>query len=326
MIIYSSGDIFESNTTALVNAVNCQGVMGKGIAYQFKEKFPKNFINYKTACDENRFKIGNILITSEKGKLIVNFPTKDEWRKKSQYEYIEKGLLTLKEEIIKREINSIALPPLGCGNGGLDWNRVEELIINIFSDLENVDILLYAPITKNIGSKDKTLLNIEHLIVLYAMSHLKDKKRYSLNTLFYLCQKLSGYNSFNFSVVYGRAYSNALDVITNDLRNLKEKQGVNFDSFIDNYINTHISKKMENEFKKAVPKLKTYIELLNELDGKDEFSELINIVEIISNKDIFTSILLENNDVKKMIIEKMINIGFIQKNILGQYEFNYNLK
>ena len=83
---------------------------------------------------------------------------------------------------------------------------------------------------------------------------------------------------------------------------------------------------MENEFKKAVPKLKTYIELLNELDGKDEFSELINIVEIISNKDIFTSILLENNDVKKMIIEKMINIGFIQENILGQYEFNYNLK
>lgn len=321
MIIYSSGDIFESNTVALVNAVNCQGVMGKGIAYQFKEKFPENFIIYKVACDEDRFKIGDILITKENGKIIINFPTKDSWRKKSQYEYIEKGLLKLKEEIIQRNISSISIPPLGCGNGGLSWERVEDMIIKTFSNLDSVVITLYPPAMKNEKLKNKKLININHLFVYYAMSHLDDKKRYSLNTLFYLCQKLSQYNYFNFSIVHGRAYSSYLDEITNDIKKLKIEHGTNFDNFIDDFINTHLTKDMKDKFKKIVPELNLYIEFLNKLEEKEEFSELIYLVELLTDKEYLSNQELDRNkEITEVVITKMLDAGIIQRNVFSQYE------
>lgn len=317
MIIYSSGDIFESSSVALVNAVNCQGVMGKGIAYQFKVKFPENYIIYKKACDDNRFKIGDILITSENEKIIVNFPTKDSWRKKSQYDYIEKGLLTLKQEIIKRNIPSISLPPLGCGNGGLDWECVENMITSILSDLDSVEITIYPPVVKKDNLNNESTLNTNHLLVCYAMTHLKDKKRYSLNTLFYLCQKLSKYNYFDFNIVYGRA----LDAITDDIKRLKLKYGDSFDEFINDFVNTHLSKKMEDDFKKIIPEINIYIKLLNTLEHKEEFSEIIDLIEMFSNKEITPDYYFyRNKEIKEVVVAKMLDAGIIQKNIFDQYE------
>ena len=137
MIRYTTGDMFEANVDALVNTVNCEGYMGKGIAYQFKLRFPQNNDSYKEACRRGEFGIGKILVNKEDGRLIINFPTKDKWRKKSKYEYIEEGMKELVRILPNLQISSIAIPPLGCGNGGLEWGNVKMIIEKHLIELEN---------------------------------------------------------------------------------------------------------------------------------------------------------------------------------------------
>ncbi|MBX9370471.1 macro domain-containing protein, partial [Morganella morganii] len=131
--------------------------MGKGIALAFKERFPNNFEIYKRACDNGTMKIGEVLLVQEKGKTIVNFPTKDSWRKKSTYEFISQGLESLAKVIVEEKITSISIPPLGCGNGGLDWNKVEALIFTAFEKLDDIEIVIYPPATNNQLSKNKNI-------------------------------------------------------------------------------------------------------------------------------------------------------------------------
>lgn len=321
MIRYESGDLLQSQTVALVNAVNCQGIMGKGIAYQFKEMFPNNLKVYQDACRAGTFKIGDILIVNEKQKLIVNFPTKDSWRKKSQYDFILQGLERLKIEIISRDIKSISIPPLGCGNGGLEWSRVESMIKHIFSDLESVDIVLYAPVTKESFADKKNVINVKHLLVIYAFKYLQDKKRYSLNSLFYIAQKISDLNYFDFSIKHNRPFSSDLDGVTKDIKLLKEKYAHDFDGFIDDYINTHLSKDIENEFKKIIPTLQININLLNKFQSKEEFAILPELFELLSNNDSEANNLhLVDGSIKEMVLHKMVGAGILQKNIFDQYE------
>ena len=132
MIEYVTGNLLQANTMALVNTVNTVGVMGKGIALQFKEKFPFNFSIYENACKKGLVQVGQMLVTRETSlegeKIIVNFPTKTEWYRKSQYRFIEEGLKDLDRVIKEYSIESIALPPLGCGHGGLKWDKVKSLI------------------------------------------------------------------------------------------------------------------------------------------------------------------------------------------------------
>lgn len=128
MITYTTGNIFDSRAECLVNTVNCEGYMGKGIAYQFKLRFPENNRDYVRACKNGELQIGTIHSFSEDGKEIVNFPTKDKWREKSQMRYVENGFDRLVDFIKENSITSIALPPLGCGNGGLIWGDVKQVV------------------------------------------------------------------------------------------------------------------------------------------------------------------------------------------------------
>lgn len=149
MIRFIKGNLLESTAQALVNTVNTVGVMGKGIALQFKEAYPNNYILYRKACKDKLVRVGSMFITQEQNvyginKIIVNFPTKTTWRKPSEYSYIEMGLKDLKDKILEYHIESIAIPPLGSHNGGLDWNIVKQMIISQLSDL-NCEIILYEP-------------------------------------------------------------------------------------------------------------------------------------------------------------------------------------
>ena len=149
MIHYLTGNLLESQAKAWVNTVNTVGVMGKGIALQFKNMFPNNFKVYVQACKANELQIGKLLVTEEetllKGKkIIVNFPTKTHWRLPSEYTYIESGLVELVKLIKEREIESIAIPPLGSGNGGLDWNKVKLILEEHLRTLE-CEIYIYEP-------------------------------------------------------------------------------------------------------------------------------------------------------------------------------------
>lgn len=151
-LVDKAGDMFSTNAVAIVNTVNCVGVMGKGVALEFKRRWPENYKFYKRACDNRELRPGKILtydrggvFESESPRYLINFPTKDHWRAKSKIEYIESGLDALVAEINRLSIKSIALPPLGCGNGGLDWKIVKPLIIKKLSVLEDVQIEIYGP-------------------------------------------------------------------------------------------------------------------------------------------------------------------------------------
>ena len=148
MIKFLKGDLLKSDAEALVNAVNTVGVMGKGIALQFKNQYPENYKVYKAACNKGELKVGTILIVKDgdlfNQKFIVNFPTKQHWRAPSEISYIEDGLIALKKAIKEHAIQSIAIPPLGCGLGGLDWNVVKPMIIEALQELD-VHIDIYEP-------------------------------------------------------------------------------------------------------------------------------------------------------------------------------------
>lgn len=144
-MIFIKGNLLDSDAHALVNTVNTVGVMGKGIALQFKEAFPINFNVYIKSCKEKWLVPGKLLVVHEGEKIIINFPTKTEWNKKSQYEYIESGLIELVSVIQHEKIKSIAIPPLGCGNGGLQWDKVKSLITKYLADLNDIDIFIYEP-------------------------------------------------------------------------------------------------------------------------------------------------------------------------------------
>lgn len=144
-----NGNLLDENVEALVNTVNCVGIMGKGIALQFKQAFPQNFKEYEKACKSNGVNIGKMFVFSTGAlfdvKHIINFPTKKHWKEKSKIEYIKKGLDDLYHIIIQNEIKSIAIPPLGCGNGGLDWKIVKPLIVEKLSKLSDTEIIIYEP-------------------------------------------------------------------------------------------------------------------------------------------------------------------------------------
>ena len=133
--LIENGDIFNSSCEYLVNPVNTVGVMGKGLALSFKNKFPNNFKKYKKYCNSGDFVVGKLLITSENNKKIINFPTKIHWKDNSRIGFIIDGLKKLKIAIEKHNIKSIAMPKIGCGLGGLDWNLVFKEICKFHSEL-----------------------------------------------------------------------------------------------------------------------------------------------------------------------------------------------
>ncbi|TFF40225.1 macro domain-containing protein [Mucilaginibacter psychrotolerans] len=148
MIIYKQGNLLDANVDALVNAVNTVGVMGKGIALQFKYAFPENYIAYKQASERNEIAVGKVQVVPVNDlngvKFIVNFPTKKHWRNPSKLQWFKDGLKDLREQVNRYDIKSIALPALGCGNGGLDWAVVKPVIEQYLSDL-NIDVFVYEP-------------------------------------------------------------------------------------------------------------------------------------------------------------------------------------
>lgn len=139
------GDMFESPAQTLVNTVNCVGVMGKGVAQEFKRRFPALFNDYKDRCDRGLVKLGEPYVYRDlSGLLVLNFPTKDHWRSPSRLSDIERGLDYLLSHSKEWGISSIAMPPLGCGNGGLEWSEVGPLIYRKLSHAD-FDVELYAP-------------------------------------------------------------------------------------------------------------------------------------------------------------------------------------
>ena len=152
MIKFLQGNLLEAPTEALVNTVNTVGVMGKGIALMFKEAFPENFRAYEGAAKRNEVQVGRMFVTENRAlrgpKWLINFPTKKHWRQPSKLEWIVDGLQDLRRIVAEKNIHSIALPPLGCGNGGLDWTEVRPEMERALSQLQDLEVWVFEPASK----------------------------------------------------------------------------------------------------------------------------------------------------------------------------------
>lgn len=207
-MVIKIGNIFESNATTLVNTVNCVGVMGKGIALEFKKRYPDMFLEYVDLCNDSAVKPGvPYLYQNLCGVSVINFPTKDHWRSPSKLSYIISGLDWFRENYSSLGIKSIAFPPLGCGNGGLPWSTVGPIMYSKLHDLP-IDIEIYAPFgvspeeitesflantpidfqTEIVGAKS-TQINKYWYLILYVIKKLNNDK-YSLNVGRTIFQKI----------------------------------------------------------------------------------------------------------------------------------------
>ncbi len=220
---YLKGNLLESDAQALVNTVNTVGIMGKGIALQFKEAFPMNFKLYAAACKKKELQTGKLIVvreqTLEGEKIIINFPTKTEWFQKSKYEYIEEGLKALALVIEEYKIESIAIPPLGCGNGGLLWDKVKPMIEKHLNHLSDVDIQVFEPnervkeILKQQSANKAIKLTPARAMLLYAMFYYEslgeNVSLFVANKLAYFLQRLGekSLNKLKFAAYHYGPYS-----------------------------------------------------------------------------------------------------------------------
>jgi len=221
MITYKVGNILESDAEALVNTVNTVGVMGKGIALQFKKSFPENYKKYKQAVEQEEVQLGKMFVTEPNAlmgpKYIINFPTKGHWRYPSKLKWIKDGLRDLKEVIQEKGIKSVAVPPLGCGQGGLEWEDVKREIETELSDLD-AKIVAYQPsekvkeILKKQEPKKEANLTPVRAMLLYLLFHYRSAgefaSEFAAEKLSYFLQRL-GENQLklNFKKGYYGPYS-----------------------------------------------------------------------------------------------------------------------
>lgn len=207
MIHYITGNLLDSKAQALVNTVNTKGVMGKGVALQFKNQFPENTKLYQKAVKSNSIDIGKLLITRDKSlhtgeKIIINFPTKTDWRKPSEYIYIEEGLKHLVQIIKEQKIQSVALPPLGAGQGGLNWIKVKALLEQYLSPL-CIEVYIYEPnsVITEVLKKERARLTPARALLLNVLYDLVDNgefvSEFAAEKIAYFLQRFGAKSIFN---------------------------------------------------------------------------------------------------------------------------------
>lgn len=327
MIHYITGNLLESDAEALVNTVNTVGVMGKGIALQFKNVFPNNFKKYSEACKNKELSIGELLVTEENilsgKKIIINFPTKTSWRLPSEYKYIEAGLEELIRVIEEKNIKSIAIPPLGAGNGGLEWNKVKSILEKYLSQTE-AEIFIYEPnaTIKEVLKKERVKLTPARAMLLSVLFDLAKNgefvSEFASEKIAYFLQKFGAKNAFkleykqNFYGPYsGKVkhvlhYLNGSYIMGYSSKDKKpfEELGIVMES--EKEVDEFLSKPENNEYKAIAEKTKSFLsgfysafglELLSTIDfimkekNIIEEKEIINYLENWSNrkKTMFTN-------------------------------------
>lgn len=327
---FKSGDLFSDKSEALVNTVNCVGVMGKGVAYEFKHRWPENYKAYKKLCDAKSLKPGQIFIfelTNLFGKcepkFIVNFPTKDHWRSKSKIEYISDGLNALISDIKKYKIKSIALPPLGCGNGGLDWSIVRPMMFEKLSELDEVDVSIYGPLLESDDPEyvepglKMTRGRAAFLKAIAALEFSFDGAldRLSLQKIAYFLQALGVQLNLNFNRNLYGPYSDALKrAIVVLEENYKLISG--FQAEREAHV-TQAGYAAADDFLQADDQCETIIQNLTKL--VDGFESPYGLELLSTVHKIATSLNASNSDVKKITTE-MLNLEKNKRNLFSEDE------
>lgn len=286
-IQYTTGNLLKSKAEALVNTVNCEGYMGKGIAYQFKLAYPLNNVDYIKACKNGNLSIGHIHYFKENNKLIFNFPTKDKWRAKSKIEYIEQGLDNLIELILELNIKSIAIPPLGSGNGGLNWNDVKNLIETKLSPISNMlDIYIYEPsnINYKISIQKEPKLSLSALILMKIKFYLKRFSALHLQKAAFFMDIFAKKDYFKFTSYKYGPYNHSIDIISKNIKAFQQYHNVKDTEEAYNILyNKLISKRTDNTIAGYENPIKKSCEFINNIPTTHDLECISTVAFIIKN-------------------------------------------
>lgn len=286
MINFTTGNLLESTAECLINTVNCEGYMGKGIAYQFKLKYPENNKDYVRACKIGELKVGKLHHFSEDGKVIINFPTKDTWRKQSKIEYIEDGLNELITLLPKLNIKNIAIPPLGCGNGGLNWNEVKTLMINRLKQIEsNYNFIIYEP-SHNYSavSKEPPKLNASSLVLMQIKLNLNKFNTLRLQKTAYFLNIFLGDSYFRFKKYKYGPYDNSISIISKNIKDFQNYYGTKDTKEAYSIAHrTMVSEQTEKKLEFLNPAIKLATTYVNSIDNDKQLECISTILFLIEN-------------------------------------------
>ncbi|MGP1520544.1 MAG: macro domain-containing protein, partial [Treponema sp.] len=338
MIEYVVGDIINDSSQCLVNTVNLEGYMGKGIAYQFKLKYPLNEQAYIKACKDKSIGIGKVLVFKENNQFIANFPTKDKWRKPSQYEYIEKGLADLLLQISNYAIESIAIPSLGCGNGGLEWQKIKPMLEECLNPISNqVLIKIYEP-SKYYKTTPVKLpkLNISHLLIMKTKSKLNifDKLRIQKTAFFF--NFFSGIEYFKFNSYKFRPYSHSIDILMKQIKEFQDYYNVQTKEAWDIAYKNIVSKHVEAKLKDSEIYLLRALNFVNSVKDNLQLEIIATIIDIIQqNKSCTKEKILEefyvypkenptriSDNMICVILDNLQFSNILKYNLFNSYEVN----
>lgn len=284
MIKYVTGNLLSAEVEALVNTVNTVGVMGKGIALQFKESYSENYKIYHRACKAKEVVPGKMLVTAtnkfDGPQYIINFPTKTDWRKPSEYSYIEEGLKDLVKVITELKLKSIAIPPLGCGNGGLNWDRVKLMMEEALRPLNEVEVSIFQPdenvkqLLKEQDSKKETKLTPARAMLLYSLFYYEGSGEpasvFVANKLAYFIQRSGENLKLNFVAHHYGPYSPQVEHVLYALngkyiKGLEQREAKPFEPLLMNYetldeVKTWVNEQLTTEQKQ---RLKSVMKLID---------------------------------------------------------------
>ena len=334
MFYYTVGDLLQSDAKALVNTVNCEGYMGKGIAYQFKKQYPENNADYIRACRDGSLRIGKLHVYNEKCRIIINFPTKDKWREKSKLEFIEVGLNELKSLIISANIVSIAIPPLGSGNGGLIWSDVKCIIEDKLSDIaDNADIIIYEPsVSYSSQAIAEPELTVSALILMEMKDRLKKFSKLRLQKTAYFTDVYSRKKYFRFRKYAYGPYDNSIDKISRGIREFKSFHNIETVNEVKELlISRIISRSVVSTSSEMMIPIEKACEFVNTVDSDHELECLSTICFLIeefgcvSDESIIHGFETWSEDKANRFneneiragIERLCSAGIIDRSLLG---------
>lgn len=341
MIEYTKGNMFESNADCLINTVNCEGFMGKGIAYQFKVRFPENNKSYVKACRSGELTVGKVHHFVEDGITIINFPTKDKWRENSRMAYIEDGMDSLIELIPTLTVKKIAIPPLGCGNGGLIWGDVKEIIENKIAKLsDKYDFLIFEPSSSYKAiPKTPPKISLSGLVLLDIRLGLLKFNNTRLQKTGYFVNLFLGDEYFKFDKWKYGPYSHSIDIIAKSIKEYQEYYGID-NSLItfEQVYQVICSEKIDNKFGKLHAAVQKATDFVNHIKTDKKLEGVATVLYLVQNgKSKNKEKIIENfkqwsedkanrfsEDYIIECIEYLEETSIISTDIYGNYELTKN--
>ena len=341
MIRFVTGNLLQSDAECLVNTVNCEGFMGKGIAYQFKMQYPENNEDYIKACRNKTLRIGTLHHFRENGKIIINFPTKNKWREKSKIEYIEKGLDKLIELIDELDIKSISIPPLGSGNGGLIWAEVKKVIEDKLLNIsDKVDVNIYEPSASYSSIPVvEPKLSASALVLMDIKARLRKFDKLRLQKAAYFVDLFSNKRYFNFSAHKFGPYDHAIEIISKNIKEFQKFHGIKDTNEAKRILyNKIISENVNNKLAELDLPIKKACDFVNKFTNDEELECLSTICYLLDkNKSLTEDLIIKkfklwSEDKANRFSENDILYGIdvlyknrlIEKDLMNGYILNFD--